>query len=282
MDDRAAARREAATLLGVDVERLSPADSLRVDMVSSLRLVIDHEQGNVLNGNSADLGKLNVAVASLIALLPGRELPEPKPADGGPNDPRTIMFETYMAMRRRGEIADPTSTYEGRMREIERLKARVAELEAGASEVGGTNVPSRGTNVPSRGTNVPDGSNVVNLRADAKVITPPTSDIVPPSELGKTFVGPQRGPDDQPAKSTQVIDGKAEQPPRPLRIGEQWDPVRGFRPIPPQPNAAPASAAPSPPPAAASGYDYNANQDWKSYVEPDGSIRTTPRGRFDV
>jgi hypothetical protein len=37
----------------------------------------------------------------------------------------------------------------------------------------------------------------------------------------------------------------------------------------PQPRA-PAPAAPS--------YDYNANQDWKNYVNSDGSIRTSPRG----
>jgi hypothetical protein len=36
---------------------------------------------------------------------------------------------------------------------------------------------------------------------------------------------------------------------------------------------APASAAP-----AAPGYDYDANSDWKSYVNSDGSIRSTPRG----
>jgi hypothetical protein len=112
-DDRAQARREAATLLGVDIDHLSPADGLRIDMVSALRLVIDSEQASILSGGSADLGKLNVAVSSLIALLPGRELPEPKPVDGGPNDPRTIMWETYLAMRKRGELADPTSTYEG-------------------------------------------------------------------------------------------------------------------------------------------------------------------------
>jgi hypothetical protein len=61
-DDRSQARREAAALLGVDIDHLSPADGLRIDMVSALRLVIDHEQATVLSGNQADLGKLNVAV----------------------------------------------------------------------------------------------------------------------------------------------------------------------------------------------------------------------------
>src|SRR5437764_13868727 len=95
-DDRAQARREAAILLGVDIEHLSAADSLRVDMVSALRLVIDHEQASVLSGGSADLGKLNVAVQSLIALLPGASLPEP--ASSRP-DPRQMMWQTYKQMR---------------------------------------------------------------------------------------------------------------------------------------------------------------------------------------
>jgi hypothetical protein len=207
-DDRAAARREAATLLGVDVEHLSPADNLRVDMVSSLRLVIDHEQANVLSGNSADLGKLNVAVQSLIALLPGHELPEPKPADGGPNDPRTIMWENYLAARRRGEIADPTSTFEGRMAEIERLKAELASKDARIAELEAALAGS-----------VPLPPNAVKLRND--------------------------------------------------------NPGRPAAPAAPPTPTPPASAA-------ASGYDYNREDGWKSYVEPTGEIRSTPRGRWDV
>jgi hypothetical protein len=39
-----------------------------------------------------------------------------------------------------------------------------------------------------------------------------------------------------------------------------------------KPAAAPAPAAPG------ASYDYNANQDWKSYVNSDGTIRSTPRG----
>jgi hypothetical protein len=114
----------------VDIEHLSPADGLRVDMIAALRLVIDSEQANVLDGGQSDLGKLNVAVQSLIALLPNRELPEP--ASSCP-DPREIMWQTYLGMRKRGELADPTSTYEGQQRRIAELEAKVAELEAAAA-----------------------------------------------------------------------------------------------------------------------------------------------------
>ena len=34
-DDRSQARREAATLLGVDIENLTAADGLRIDMISA-------------------------------------------------------------------------------------------------------------------------------------------------------------------------------------------------------------------------------------------------------
>jgi hypothetical protein len=74
------------------------------------------------------------------------------------------------------------------------------------------------------------------------------ADITPPGEIGsECYAGIRPGPDDPPRRSPPVIEGRAV--------------------------AAPPAAS------AAAGYDYNANQDWKNFVEPDGSIRTTPRGR---
>jgi hypothetical protein len=161
-DDRAQARREAATLLGVDVDHLSAADGLRVDMISALRLVIDSEQAAVLAGGSADLGKLNVAVQSLIALLPGRELPEP--ASSRP-DPRKIMFDTYMAMRRRGELGDRAAEPSLRA-QIDQLRAENESLRA------------------------------VLGSGSTAAITPPTCDIVPPGERAECDPGMRPGPDD--------------------------------------------------------------------------------------
>jgi hypothetical protein len=37
-----------------------------------------------------------------------------------------------------------------------------------------------------------------------------------------------------------------------------------------------------PNPPAVPAYDYDANSDWKSYVNSDGSIRSAPRGRWDI
>jgi hypothetical protein len=222
-DDRSQARREAAALLGVDIDHLSPADGLRVDMVSALRLVIDHEQASVLSGSSADLGKLNVAVQSLIALLPGRELPAP--AGQHHQDPRQVMWEIYKQMRERGEIGLKALPPEGdSQHRIDELEAENERLKAQLA--GGPLVES----VP-RG-----GSTAIDL-AEA--------DIVPPSEIARV-VGDLRGPDDPPPRSTTVIEGRAV----------------------PKPPSAPA----------APGYDYSKSQDWKNWIEPDGSIRTTPRG----
>jgi hypothetical protein len=191
-DDRAQARREAAVLLGVDIDRLSPADSLRVDMISSLRLVIDHEQGNVLSGNSADLGKLNIAVASLIALLPGKALPEPAPVEGGPSDPRTIMVETYMAMRKRGEFADALSTRDGCLAEIEKLRAEIAALKAGG--VPAPDEPGASADASGDTANASKGS--------AAAVEHTSDNVVPlsrlPSDGSKVRSGPLKDPP-QPA-----------------------------------------------------------------------------------
>jgi hypothetical protein len=129
-DDRAQARREAATLLGVDIDHLSAADGLRVDMISALRLVIDSEQATVLAGGSADLGKLNVAVQSLIALLPGRELPAP--ASSRP-DPREAMWKIYSEMRARG--AQFGLGYDGLKLKVEALEAELARKDAQIAEL---------------------------------------------------------------------------------------------------------------------------------------------------
>src|ERR1700680_2489813 len=96
------ARRESAALLNLgDVERLSPADALRCDLISTLRLAIDGEQATVLDGGSADLAKLITATENLIRLLPGRELPAPVSQR---EDPRQVMWQIYKTMRERGEI----------------------------------------------------------------------------------------------------------------------------------------------------------------------------------
>jgi hypothetical protein len=125
-NDLVKARREAAVLLGLDPGRpLCPADSLRVDLVSTLRLVIDAADETVLEGGSADIGRLISATESLIKLLPGRELPQP---EHDRDDPRRLLFEMYMTARRNGGISDEGKWIDALRAEIEALEVEVHEL----------------------------------------------------------------------------------------------------------------------------------------------------------
>jgi hypothetical protein len=126
-NDLLKARTEAALLLRLDPSNLSPSDTLRCDLIASLRLVVDDASASVLDGRAPDLARLLTATESLIRLLPSEP---PQPASRR-IDPRQIMWETYLGMRRRGEL-DPT-TYDGQRRRIAELEAKVAELEAAAS-----------------------------------------------------------------------------------------------------------------------------------------------------
>jgi hypothetical protein len=183
-DDGSQARREAAALLGVDIDHMSPADGLRVDMISALRLVVDAEQASILSGGSADLGKLNVAVQSLIALLPGRALPEPESSREA--DPRTTMWLIYKQMRERGELplrGELPGTDEGLQAKIDEQAAEIERLRA---RLGLAPVP----------------------------LDVPTSDITPPGEIGSDcYAGIRPGPDDP--KPPVTIEGKAAKRPKP-------------------------------------------------------------------
>jgi hypothetical protein len=85
----------------------------------------------------------------------------------------------------------------------------------------------------------------------------PMADIAPPAEWrGETYAGPQRGPDDPPRRSPPVIDGVVVRKPSPPpgRVNGCSDVPPSVRDTRPQ------------------------NEPWRDYVEPDGSIRTSPRG----
>jgi hypothetical protein len=172
-DDLAKSRAEAAALLGLDVARpLCPADALRVDLVSTLRLTIDAASANVLEGGSADVGRLVGAVEQLQKLLP-RASTEP---EARRSDPRKALLELIMQQRERDGV--PT---EG-ISEVAALKAEIAALKAGG----------------------------LTGRAAGLAVTP--IDVVPPSEIGEFFRGaPRPGPDDHlaPPRTPTVIEGKA-------------------------------------------------------------------------
>jgi len=176
-DDLQRSRHEAALLLRLDPQNLSPSDALRCDLVATLRLSIDSAQADALEGRAADLGRLIVATESLVKLLPSEP---PQPASRGPG-PREIMLETYKAMRARGAAFG--QGYDGLKLENERLRARVAELEAA-----GAPAPVESTATPpAPAAPAPASNNVVKL-------PPRTVDVnaLPPAEPEpwRAFLGP--------------------------------------------------------------------------------------------
>jgi hypothetical protein len=186
-DDRSQARREAAALLGVDIDHLSPADGLRVDMVSALRLVIDHEQATILSGGAADLGKLNVAVQSLIALLPGRQLAEPE-----------SQREDHDAA-----VAPLLKLFRYLHESVHTLSAENAQLKARLGEGGA--FPSVPLDVPT----------------ERVAISPTEADVTPPGELGECHVGMKPGLDDP--KPPVTSEGKAKVVPPAPPAPQNWD-----------------------------------------------------------
>ena len=114
------ARAEAAELLGLGNEpsRLCASDRLKVDLVSTLRLVIDHAGQVALEGGTADIGRLVGAVEQLTKLLPKTATEAPSHSA----DPRKALLALILQMRDRDEIADRA--------EEPSLRERVAVLEA--------------------------------------------------------------------------------------------------------------------------------------------------------
>jgi hypothetical protein len=118
------ARGEVASMLGfTDLDNLSPEQSLRLDIACSLRVLLDAQSGRLLRGESLDAREMLAASEALARLLP--PLREPPPA-ANRVDVREIMWQTYLGMRRRGELGNAVVE----AREVDRLRARVAELEA--------------------------------------------------------------------------------------------------------------------------------------------------------
>jgi hypothetical protein len=161
----AKARAETAKLLGYDddLEQLTAEQSTRLDVACALRIALDDQAAKLLRGESTDVAKLLSASEALSRILPPAVLASPPPATNSP-DPRQIMWETYVGMRRRGELFDPCSTYEGMKAEVERLRARVAELEGNRSTET-TDCVSAHTksSPPAPAAPAPAGNNVVKL-----------------------------------------------------------------------------------------------------------------------
>jgi hypothetical protein len=172
----AQARADVAGMLGYDLDNLSAEQALRLDVASALRVLLDNQSARLVRGESLDARELLMASEALSRLLP--PLRDPPPLANCP-DPRSIMWETYLSMRRRGELGERAA--EPTLREqLAKLQAENAALRAAA---GGS-----------------------------PAITPPTSDIAPPSEIADLNMKPPVYADDPPQRPPVVIEGKAAPP----------------------------------------------------------------------
>jgi hypothetical protein len=189
----AKARRDVASMLGYDVDALTPEQATRLDVSTALRVLLDNQSARLVRGESLDARELLMASEALSRLLP--PLREPPPASNAP-DPRAAMWATYKQMRDRG--AQFGQGYDGLKLENERLKAKIAELEAAGvpapDEPGVTNVPP-----------APAGNNVVPLSRPPSPPAAPAADMVVDLRASRAngaggSAGFRIGPADEPCR----------------------------------------------------------------------------------
>jgi hypothetical protein len=177
MHDLASARAESAELLNLDPDKLTPAQTLKCDLVSALRLVIDDELARATSGSGADLGKLIVAVDHLTTFMKDArptEVETDPEDDVDPHAALEAMLRGYWAAKKAERAEKAADRREQGLSEpftdLDAAQARIDELEALLGLHGDS--PRA---LPS---------------PDTKVITPSESDITPPGEIGE-LVPPQ-------------------------------------------------------------------------------------------
>jgi Trp operon repressor len=170
------ARAEAAELLGLDTGRLSPGDSLRLDLAVVLRRVVDTATEDSFSGTPIDIPRLMTAIERLTQLLPALQ-------HARREDPRKHLLEMILEQRERRQIAD---------RAVEpSLRQRVTMLETENASL----------------------RNTVRA-AGLATITPSESDVTPPNDQSDRsfYRGPPReAPDDHLAmpRTSRVIEHEA-------------------------------------------------------------------------
>jgi hypothetical protein len=102
---------------------------IRCDLLTVLRLWLDGSQSALLSGGTADPVKI-LAVAEVL----GKLVPEPEHRSRG-ESPQEHMWRTYKQMRDRGALHG--EGLDGLKLENERLRAKIAELEAAAAPAPG-------------------------------------------------------------------------------------------------------------------------------------------------
>jgi len=235
----------------------------------------------------ADGGAHNLAEACRAIPL----LPTPRPTAAhrtvseGTARERLMTLITNAIKAERIELAERVKRGEA-LSEVEQLRLQLIEAEA-ATEVdeeervvahgeGGTEVERlREENrelrrllsgaQPAEGAPTVTETKVTTV-TETKVIDPPTSAIVPPSEIGETYAGCDRkpAPDDWKVKPKPVLDLKAEADSpvkEPMKVPEHGKPAECPSWLKPVPQVAPENRINGGPPVARSGAETKAQMD---------------------
>jgi len=191
-DDFERARLEAAELLGLDPDKLTPGDRLRCELISALRAAVDDELGKVTSSRAADLGKLIIAVETLTRFLADAKPKEDERGAIYRKDPYKVM-DDIVARFIAAEEADRRERGLGpKIHDEAELQARVDDLELELVRLRGAQPHA----LPA-----PDAGEPIDV---------PTGDVVPPGEqTDRNFHrgGPRPGPDDRKAGPKPVIEG---------------------------------------------------------------------------
>jgi hypothetical protein len=163
-------RKETATLLGLDIEHLTPAQSIRLDRAATLRLELDDIESRKLVGAQFDAQKY-IAISEALERLMGGD-----PATGADGD-----FEARYNARVQAEFAGAREELSALLssqahnleardeRECVKFRAEVAELKA--------------ANERLRGLHPPAAKSGVNAGLDATPTLPPEQTTSPQPPL---------------------------------------------------------------------------------------------------
>jgi hypothetical protein len=151
MSDDAAATYEAlrvstAQLLNLDLANLSPADGVRLDLTSLLRLLLDSMQANALSGQEVDLAQLRSCYEMLSRLMPQAvEAPPQAREDHSARDKVRRLIEGYVTAREHEEN-ERVASLEA---EIAELQTRLSEKDAVIAALGGATVAATSPTPPA-------------------------------------------------------------------------------------------------------------------------------------
>jgi hypothetical protein len=173
---------EIVALFGWNADSLSPEQTLRIDCAVAMRIGLDDLQGRVMRGDgeSVDMAKMLTISEALARILPPSALASP-PAEQRED--------------RDAAVAPLLKLFRHLHESVHTLSAENAQLRAALG-----------------GSQSPFDRQMTRQRDISSAITPPTCDIVPPSERAECDAGPRPGPDDPAPRSTTVIEGKAVKP----------------------------------------------------------------------